>query len=231
MSRSPRPRHALPLMLCLLLPAGSPGQVPAPAEDKPAGVTRDLPVGPERAREVLLALLEEAGLELDPEAEREEVVTQHADFGRDQFGEDVATPPPRFSPVYPYVQPVRVKQGSYRLRARFQPLVGGSRVTLVVEIVIQAWDRATHEQTGLGRNSNGTIEKHFFEKLESRVRPPSTQPAPRNNRLLLCPATNIVEPSTHRRPGPDEINPRRPSSIPSPTVSIIYPLISCRLPS
>jgi hypothetical protein len=158
----------------LLMASSPPATQPTAPEPAPA-VTRTYAAVPEAIRAALLAVFESRGLALDAEAEAAErvLVTTWAPFTRDDFGPSVATPPPEISRVYPFLQPVRLSTGRYRIRATIEPGEGGEIVTLNAEIEAPAFNRITYEHQEVSRTSNGVIEGHVLDELDGRLHGPS----------------------------------------------------------
>ncbi|MGD8375781.1 MAG: hypothetical protein PVF68_06545 [Acidobacteriota bacterium] len=160
------------LALLALGPGRGWSQQTAPAAPPPPETAvREYQATAEELRAALLAVLEaeEMVLESDPEAPDDALVTAYRAFDREDFGPDVATPPPAVSRTYPFFQPEKLGLGKFRLRSRIEPIENGQRLTLTAEILADAFNRMTYEHTELKRISNGMIEGYFHDRIEARL--------------------------------------------------------------
>jgi hypothetical protein len=71
-----------------------------------------------------------------------------------------------------------MQTGKVRLHALLEPNGTGTRVRVDASLLSRAMNRLTYEWTEIPRESNGTIEKYFLDKLEERLSPGRPQTAP-----------------------------------------------------
>jgi len=189
--RAPR-RSVVSLLGLLALAAAAPrvdaqeevssARSPSPAESAPqtapAEVTREFAADPAAVRAALLGLLQAETFALAQEASGTEIVTDFTEFAANRFGRDVATPPPKVSPTFPFYQKNKMSTGKARLRATIEANGTGSRVRVEALLMSPAFNRLTYEPAEIPRQSNGTIEKYFLDKLEERLSAGLPQTAP-----------------------------------------------------
>jgi hypothetical protein len=160
------------LLLPALLLAGAPVvQAEAPVPSEPAWTERRFDARPEAVQAGLAAVMEHAGLSVDPAdaAVPDEVVTLWHRFEVEDFGLNVAHDTPTITRDYPYVSPIYLRQGSYRLRARILSRDGGTLLALQVELVADAYNFLEFEAQQVERFSNGIIEDSLYARLEQAL--------------------------------------------------------------
>jgi hypothetical protein len=160
--------------------APPPPAPPAEAAPQPAPpeVTWEFAADPAAVRTALLGLLEAEAFPLLGEATETELTTDFTEFAAGRFGRSVAMPPPRVSPTFPFYQTNKMQTGKVRLHALLEPNGTGTRVRVDASLLSRAMNRLTYEWTEIPRESNGTIEKYFLDKLEERLSPGRPQTAP-----------------------------------------------------
>ena len=136
----------------------------------------------ETLRAAVFAVLEAAGLELNPETESEvgDIVTAYRAFTPEDFGRNVATPAPRESRTYPFFQPQDLATGKYRLRATIEPGEEHRYLTFRAEILARAFNRITYEHQDLSRTSNGVIERYFHNRITAYLATPDSGDLPKD---------------------------------------------------
>jgi hypothetical protein len=144
----------------------------------PAEVAREFVADPPAVRTAFLALLQEEAFPLTPDSSGMEIVTEFTYFAANRFGHNVAMPPPKVSPTFPFYQMNNMVTGKARLRASIESNGTGSRVRVEALLLSPAVNRLTYESVEIPRDSNGTIEKHFLDKLEERLSAAQPQTAP-----------------------------------------------------
>ena len=179
-----RPRELATLVIlaalgtvCAVAQSPEPQQAPGPPDERSWDAPmepqfpRDFAVRPKVVRKAIVKVIKGIGMSVDEEADEKNAVilTRFALFERDDYGIDVAEEPPRQSPTYPFWQPVKLARGYYRLHFRLEPIQGGTRVLLTVQLVAAGLNRRTYEHVNLPRTSNGTIEKVVMERLEKHL--------------------------------------------------------------
>jgi len=189
--RAPR-RVVVPVLWLLALVAAplrveaqekvsSPAAPPPAAEEPqtaPAEVARVFVAEPAAVRAAYLDLLRAEAFPLTPGASETEIVTEFTEFAAGRFGRSVATPPPKVSPTFPFYQTNKMQTGKARLRASIEANGTGSRVRVEALLLSAAINRLTYEPAEIPRQSNGTIEKYFLDKLEERLSAGQPQTAP-----------------------------------------------------
>ncbi len=145
----------------------------ASAQEPPETVSPEriwnLAASPEETRAALLKVLEEEGLELE-EAGPDILQSAFVSFDSQRFAaESVAEPPPVLAEDYLFLQRAKATQGRFRLRARLEPQGEGTRVTVGVEIVVQAFHAMVVGTTEAPRVSNGVIEDYFRQLLDTAL--------------------------------------------------------------
>jgi hypothetical protein len=108
---------------------------------------------------------------LDPDAavQPDEVVTVWQRFWLEDFGPSVAHDTPTITRSYPYVSPIRLRQGHYRLHARILPHGGGTILALQAELLADAYNFVEFEQEQVERFSNGVIEDKLYTRVEQQL--------------------------------------------------------------
>lgn len=156
------------LLPALLLAVAPVARAEAPVPSEPAWTERRLDARPDAVQAALAAVMEQAGLSLDPAdaAVPDEMVTLWHRFEAEDFGLDVAHDTPTITRDYPYVSPIHLRQGSYRLRARILSRDGGTLLVLQVELVADAYNFLEFEPQQVERFSNGVIENSLHARLE-----------------------------------------------------------------
>ena len=160
------------LLLLPLLPAGaSTVQAEAPVPSEPAWTERRFDARSEAVQAALAAVMEQAGLSVDPAdaAVPDEVVTLWHRFEAEDFGLSVAHDTPSITRDYPYVSPIHLRQGSYRLRARILSRDGGTLLALQAELVADAYNFLEFKSQQVERFSNGVIENLLHARLEQAL--------------------------------------------------------------
>jgi len=159
------------------VPIAPPAEEPhAPAAEP----VRDLGASPAEVRTALLTLLQEEAFPLAKDGSETEIVTEFTPFAANRFGHNVAMPPPKVSPTFPYYQMNRMVTGKARLRVTIEAREKGSRVRIDASLLSPAVNRMTYESTEIPRQSNGAIEQYFLDRLEARLTPGKPQTAPSN---------------------------------------------------
>lgn len=167
-----RARYAAAGVAPLVLSASlAVGQEPAPTPIVPTWVEREIPSHIENVKGVLCSTLERAGLTIEEEAGgvEGEIVTAWLEFEREDFGRNVALDAPLITRLYPFIQPIRLHKGRYRLRARIEPREQATRIALQAEILARAFNRMTYEHVEVERLSNGIIETTFHARIEEAL--------------------------------------------------------------
>lgn len=156
------------LLLPLILAGASPTETDAPARDEPAWSERRFDTQPAAVRAALSTVMEQVGLSIDPDAAAQphEVVTLWQRFHLEDFGPSVARDTPPITRDYPFVSPIRLRQGLYRLRARILPRDGGTVLTLRAELLADAYNLVEFEQQQVERFSNGVIEDSLHGRVQ-----------------------------------------------------------------
>ena len=149
---------------------------PAP-QTAPVEAARGFAVDAATVRTALLGLLQDEAFPLTPEPSGE-IVTEFTYFAPSRFGRSVATAPPKVSPTFPFYQTNEMQTGKARLHASIEPNGAGSRVRVEALLMSPAFNRLTYERAEIPRQSNGTIERYFLDKLEERLSAGKPQTAP-----------------------------------------------------
>ena len=161
--------HATAGLALLLLSVAATAQGKPPLPTKPMWVERSLSAKPRAVRAALNSVMKNAGLSIDPEIEVEpgEIVTRWLRFKLEDFGPTVAHDTPEITETYPYVSPIYLHHGHYRLRARIVALEDRTGLALMAEIVADAVNCFTSEDVPVERLSNGIIEDVLYARLQS----------------------------------------------------------------
>ena len=193
MSEARRPAVTLLWLLAVVIaPVGAEAQekvgsggapVPtSPAEAAPQAAppeaAREFAAEPAAVRAAFLGLLEAEAFPLSGEATETEITTEFTQFAAGRFGRSVAMPPPKVSPTFPFYQTNKMQTGKARLHASIETNGTGSRVRVEASLLSPAVNRLTYESAEIPRESNGTIEKYFLDRLEERLAAGTPQTAP-----------------------------------------------------
>jgi hypothetical protein len=159
------------LLLPLFLAGASLVDKNPPIPTEPAWIERPFSARPDAVRSALAAVLQQAGLPANPDAAvvPPEMVTQWQRFQLEDFGATVAHDTPSINREYPYASPIRLCQGSYRLRARILSDGGGALLALQAELLADGYNVAEFEAQQVVRFSNGAIEDAFFLRVEETL--------------------------------------------------------------
>ncbi len=153
-----------------------------PAEDVPPPVVSpwqswDFDGSIDRVRSEFLLLVKEEGLTATVREERTgHFVTDLVEFNDKKFGVDVAIPPPKAGPKYPYFQLNDMTSGRFGLEARLGRLSDSrTHVDLRALLEIRGMDEKIRGMRWVPRISNGEVERYFFTRLSLRLlKPPAT---------------------------------------------------------
>ena len=156
------------LLLPLLLAVAPVVKAEASVPSEPVWIERHLDARPDAVQAALAEVMEQAGLSVDPAdaAVPGEVATLWHRFQAEDFGLSVAQDTPTITRDYPYVTPIHLRQGSYRLRARILSRDGGTLLALQAELVADAYNFLEFEPQQVERFSNGAIENSLYARLE-----------------------------------------------------------------
>ncbi len=140
-------------------------------EVEPLPVVWEFDAAPALVREALLKVLEDEEMALDPEGKEEGIVTVYVEFRSEHYGaENVAEPGPNLSEQYLFVQPIKVRVGKLRLRARIEAPGKGTQVHLELDLKVQAFHAlARGGEAWAVRRSNGSIEAYLQERLQAAL--------------------------------------------------------------
>ncbi len=160
------------LLLPLLLAGASVVQAEAPVPSESVWTERRFDARPDAVQAALAAVMERAGLSVDHSdaaVRSDEVVTLWHRFDVEDFGLSVAHDTPTITRDYPYVSPIYLRQGSYRLRARILSRDGGTLLALQAELVADAYNFLEFKSQQVERFSNGVIENSLHARLEQAL--------------------------------------------------------------
>ncbi len=87
----------------------------------------------------------------------------------EDFGLRVAHDTPTIACDYPYVSPILLAQGTYRLPARILPRDGSTLLALQAELLADAYNVLEFEPQQVERFSNGVIEDSLYARLEQAL--------------------------------------------------------------
>ena len=160
------------LLLPLLLAGASVVEADAPIPSEPVWTERRFDARPDAVQAALAAVMEQAGLSVDhadATVQPDEVVTLWHRFDVEDFGLNVAHDTPTITRDYPYLSPILLRQGYYRLRARILPRDGSTLLALQAELLVDAYNVLEFEQQKVERFSNGVIENSLYARLEQAL--------------------------------------------------------------
>ena len=163
-------RAGASLVTAVLL--GTLAQVGAWAQHQPVAprwFERAYQVDPEILRQALITALAEEGLSVDPEPVDGELLTDWGSFCREDFGRNVAHDAPMITRTYPYLQPIDLATGRFRVRARLQRDEVEALLRIRVDLLAHAQNRITHQREWVERVSNGVIDEYMFRRVEREL--------------------------------------------------------------
>jgi hypothetical protein len=145
-------------------------EAPIPPDAVSSFVTRSYRVKPKKLWKSLLETLQSAGYppeDVDESARR--VKTSFVDFDEKNFPQPVGGDPPEFTPDYPILQQIKVKEGKVSLEAVVAPADGGAQLSLRARLLVHGLDRRRRLRVMTDRRSSGVIETTIFKRLEDEL--------------------------------------------------------------
>jgi hypothetical protein len=136
-------------------------------------------VSHDRAWEASFEVIRRGGWEvLRAEKGKGLIQTGWYEFAEGTFGPNVAIKPPRLTWEYGYYHIVKLASGRSRLKISVVPSKGGIRVSVHASVQEYSFHRDLREWDWVSRDSNGSIERFFMERLGEILEGKTSVPEP-----------------------------------------------------